>query len=182
MCQKVYVQSTFSYRSGSILIEHFFVRSAKKQKSKKKIVHTLANTSSEAFQELCVIESKVYAKTMSVQTVLLDFSIEPSRLNDEVSRKELVKNLHNSLIEYFPELTLIFEAATGDGYLCIFSEKQIVLVNVRLFNQGLITINVEYYKSECEQQRLTFDVSITKQFLNCGVWLVGFFCQMKQLL
>lgn len=97
---------------------------------------------------------------MSVQTVLLDFSIEPSRLNDEVSRKELVKNLHNSLIEYFPELTLIFEATTGDGYLCIFSEKQIVLVNVRLFNQGLITINVEYYKSECEQQRLTFDVSV----------------------
>lgn len=112
---------------------------------------------------------------MSVQTVLLDFSIEPSRLSDEVSRKELVKNLHNSLIEYFPELTLIFEAATGDGYLCIFSEKQIVLVNVRLFNQGIITINVEYYKSECEQQRLTFDVSIIEQFMFavCG-WSVSF--------
>lgn len=96
---------------------------------------------------------------MSVQTVLLDFSIEPSRLSDEVSRKDLVKLLQLSLTEYFPELKLIFEVSTGDGYLCLFSEKQIVLLNARFFNQGIITINVEYYKQESEQQRLSFDVS-----------------------
>lgn len=90
---------------------------------------------------------------------MLDFSIEPTRLADDVACRELIKLLHSSLTAFFPELALIFETSTGDGRLCVFSEKHVVLLNVRLFNQGIITINVEYYKQENEPQRLSFDVS-----------------------
>ena len=96
---------------------------------------------------------------MSVQTVLLDFSIEPSRIEDEASRKDLVKLLEQGLSEYFPNLKMIYEVITADGYLCLFSDKQTVFFNTRLFNHGIITINVEYFKAENEQQKLTFDVS-----------------------
>lgn len=97
---------------------------------------------------------------MSVQTVLLDFSIEPSRISDEVSRKDLVKLLEKGLNEFFPRIKLIFEVSTTDGYLCLFTENQTVFFNVRLFNHGIITVNVEYFKSDTELQILSFDVSI----------------------
>lgn len=111
---------------------------------------------------------KIYLKlklsicsNMAVQTVLLDFSIEPSRLSDSGSRKDLVKQLQQTLVKYFPEMILIFEVSVNDGYLSIYSEKSTVLLNVRLFNQGIITINIEYYKGDCDHQRLSFDVSST---------------------
>lgn len=98
-------------------------------------------------------------RKMSVQTVLLDFSIEPSRISDEVSLKELVKLLEQALTEYFPAIKLCFETTTSDGCLCLLSEKQTVFLNARFFNHGIITINIEYFKSDNEQQRLSFDVS-----------------------
>lgn len=96
---------------------------------------------------------------MSVQTVLLDFSIEPSRISDDTARKNVTKQLTSTLEKYFPEMQLIFETTVDDGYLSIYSEKNLVLLNVRLFDQGIITINIEYFKSDCDNQRLSFDVS-----------------------
>lgn len=99
---------------------------------------------------------------MSAQTVLLDFSIEPSRICDEASRQELLKILQEALSEYFPSIKLCFETVTTDGYLCILTEKQTVFISVRFFNHGIITINIEYFKSETEQPRLSFYVSNTQ--------------------
>lgn len=98
---------------------------------------------------------------MSVQTVLLDFSIESSRISDEVARKELIKLLEKSLLDYFPQIHLLYETTTTDGQLCLFAENQTVFLNVRLFNHGIITINIEYFKGEKEKQLLSFDVSKT---------------------
>lgn len=103
---------------------------------------------------------------MSVQTVLLDFSIEPDRLSDGISQKEILKQLQQTLSKYFPDIVLIFETSVSDGHLSIFSEKSTVLLNIRLFNQGIITINIEYFKGDCDHQRLTFDVSSVTLFIS----------------
>lgn len=100
-----------------------------------------------------------------MQTVLLDFSVEPSRIGDDGSRKELLKQLQQTLVKHFPEMILIFETTTNDGYLSIYSEQNTVLLNVRLFHQGIITINIEYYKAESDHQRLSFDVSDLTMFI-----------------
>lgn len=98
-------------------------------------------------------------KAMPVHTILLDFSIEASRISDAVSRKDLVKLLENGLIEHFPQLKLCYELTTADGCLALFTENQSLFFHVRLFNHGIITINAEYFKSDAEQQRISFDVS-----------------------
>lgn len=101
--------------------------------------------------------SKIFA--MSVQTILLDFSIEPSRISDDESRKNIVKLLENGLTEHFPQLKLCYELTTADGSLVLFTENQLLYFHVRLFNHGIITVNVEYFKSDATTQIISFDVS-----------------------
>lgn len=97
---------------------------------------------------------------MAAQTVLLDFSIDSSRISDEVAQKDLVKLLEKGLLEYFPQIKLIFETSTSDGHLCVFSQNDTIYLNIRLFNHGIVTINIEFFKDDAEQPHVNFDVSI----------------------
>lgn len=96
---------------------------------------------------------------MAAQTVLLDFSIDSSRISDEVAQKDVVKLLEKGLLEFFPQIKLIFETSTSDGHLCVFSQNDTVYVNARFFNHGIITINIEFFKGDAEQPIVNFDVS-----------------------
>lgn len=96
---------------------------------------------------------------MSVNTVLLDFSIEPNQIADDLSRKDVLKKIRDHLSKYFPQLSFIYDMITDDGYLCILKEAAGVIITIRFFHQGLITINVEYYRAENEPSKLSFDVS-----------------------
>ncbi|CAG9799728.1 unnamed protein product [Chironomus riparius] len=96
---------------------------------------------------------------MSANTVLLDFSIEPSRINDELSRKDIVKVIKENLEKYFGNLKMIYDMLVDDGYMCIFNDSSATIINVRFFNEGLITINIEYYKKDNDNQRISFESS-----------------------
>lgn len=97
---------------------------------------------------------------MSVQTVLLDFSIDPGRITDECSRKDLLKLVTGCLEQDFPDIKIVHDILTADGYLCTLSDRNLIFFTIRCFNHGIITVNIEYYKAEHEPQRLSFDVSI----------------------
>lgn len=99
---------------------------------------------------------------MSAQTILLGLSIEPNRISDKRQRKDAVNLLVNGLLEFFPQLKLIFETSTSDGHLCVFSQNDVIFLNVRFFNHGIIAINIEYFKDDVEQPLVTFDVSIER--------------------
>lgn len=97
---------------------------------------------------------------MSVQTVLLDFTIDSGRITDDQSRLEVKKSIEVGLKDFFPNIQFVYETSTANGYLILFHEHQLVYFHVRLFEHGIITINVEYYKKDSVPQMLTFDVSI----------------------
>lgn len=94
---------------------------------------------------------------MSANSVLLDFSLDPTRINDEVSRKDIVKLCKEHLEKYFPGLKITYDMLTDDGYLCILNAPGAVITTIRFFNQGLITINIEYYRAECEAPKISFE-------------------------
>uniref|UniRef100_U5EQP4 Putative spermidine synthase n=1 Tax=Corethrella appendiculata TaxID=1370023 RepID=U5EQP4_9DIPT len=96
---------------------------------------------------------------MSVNSVLIDFSVDPARINDEISRKDIMKQCKEVLEKYFPTIKISYDMLTDDGYLCILSEKDGVIITIRFFNQGLITFNIEYYKSDAEEAKLSFESS-----------------------
>lgn len=112
---------------------------------------------------------------MSAQTVLLDLSIDPSRISDEAGLKDVLKLLEKGLLEYFPQIKLIFETTTSDGHLSVFSQNNTIFLNARFFNSGIITINIEFFIDDAEQPFVTFDVSVSISS-NClaGVTLSSF--------
>lgn len=97
---------------------------------------------------------------MSAQTILLDLSIEPDRISDTASQKDVVKQLEKGLNEFFPNLCQVFETSTNDGYYCLYSENGKVMLASRLYHHGLITINIDFYKGEHDLPAISFDVSI----------------------
>lgn len=96
---------------------------------------------------------------MAANSVLFDFSIEASRVTDESSRKDIVKVIKENLEKYFSTLKTVYDMLVDDGYLCILSDNSGVIFSLRFFNEGLITINIEYFKKDSEPTKLSFEVS-----------------------
>lgn len=95
---------------------------------------------------------------MSANTVLLDFSLDPARINDEVSRKDIVRLCKEGLEKYLTGLKISYDMLTADGYLCILNEAGSgTIVTIRFFEQGLITINVEYYRKDGDEPKISFE-------------------------
>lgn len=95
---------------------------------------------------------------MSVNTVLLDFSIDPNQIADDLARKDVLKKIRENLENYFPHLAFTYDMLTDDGYLCMLKEKDGVIVTIRFFHTpGLITINIEYFRAENEATKFSFD-------------------------
>lgn len=102
---------------------------------------------------------------MAANSVLLDFSIEPVRITDESSRKTIVKVIKENVEKYFGNLKIVYDMLLDDGYLCILSDNTGVVFTFRFFNEGLITINIEYFRKENEIAKISFEVR-QKSFRN----------------
>lgn len=97
---------------------------------------------------------------MSVQTLLLDFSLDPARLSDENGQKTVFNQLETVLKDYIPNLILAAEIKVDGGSLKLLTGKKGSTVAVRLFDRGLVTVNVEYYKEDSEEPLINFKVRI----------------------
>ncbi|XP_045493020.1 spermine synthase isoform X1 [Colias croceus] len=93
---------------------------------------------------------------MSVQTVLLDFSLDPARVADESGQKTVFNQLEEVLKEYLPNLILAADIKVDGGSLKILTGKKGVTVSTRLFDRGLVTVNIEYYKEDNEDPLINF--------------------------
>lgn len=98
---------------------------------------------------------------MAANSVLLDFSIEPARVNDEAARNDIVKVVKENLEKYLGNLTLIYQMQVEDGQLTLLGDSAGVVVTVRFFNEGLITLNIEYYKKASDEQKISFEVRLS---------------------
>lgn len=96
---------------------------------------------------------------MAANTVLMDFSIDPIRINDDCSRKDLLKVIKENLEKFFDQIKIAFDLNTDDSYLCILTDNKGVIISIRFYNQGLITINIEYFKDDNTSTKISFEVS-----------------------
>lgn len=95
---------------------------------------------------------------MSANSILLDFSLDPARIIDEISRKDIVRVCKEGLEKYLAGLKISYDMLTADGYLCLLNETGTgTIVTIRFFEQGLITINVEYYRKDGDEPKISFD-------------------------
>ncbi|XP_073843488.1 spermine synthase isoform X2 [Musca autumnalis] len=96
---------------------------------------------------------------MAAQTVLFDFTVDPVRTSDAKERQEIAKVLRHELECLFPQLEQQYQMPMDDGYFAVLTENKETIITVRIFGQGLITINLEYYLENGKEQLLSFDSS-----------------------
>lgn len=96
---------------------------------------------------------------MAVNTILLDFSVTPSKIIEHNERKALQSTAEKVLSTFLPELKQIHctDFIEG-GCIAIYSGVRNSFVSFRAFSQGLLTINIEYYKADSEEPLLSFEV------------------------
>lgn len=94
---------------------------------------------------------------MAVNTYLLDFTIDANALETTESRKQIQETVENALKEYVPELKKESVIDLDGGFLQVLTGSHGIFVTVRGFRQGIVTINIEYYKPDSEEGLLTFE-------------------------
>lgn len=97
---------------------------------------------------------------MSVHTIMMDFSIDPNRVLDSKGQKSVYDRIIEKLNEHFDKLTFLNEVKIDGGSLKLYSSVRGSVFYIRIYERGLITINLEYYKVENEEPLITFDVSL----------------------
>ncbi|KAI8123243.1 spermine synthase isoform X2 [Lucilia cuprina] len=96
---------------------------------------------------------------MAAQTILFDFTVDKERSGDAKERQEIAKVLRHELEHIFPQLEMAYQMPMDDGYFAVLAENKETIVTLRIFPQGLVTINVEYYLEEGKEQLMSFDSS-----------------------
>uniref|UniRef100_A0A1A9WCZ6 PABS domain-containing protein n=1 Tax=Glossina brevipalpis TaxID=37001 RepID=A0A1A9WCZ6_9MUSC len=94
---------------------------------------------------------------MTAQTILFDFTVDKERTTDAKERQEIAKLLRHELEHIFPQLNLMYQMPMEHGYYSVLSENQDTIITMRIFQQGLVTINVEYYLENGKEPLMSFD-------------------------
>ncbi|KAI8429257.1 hypothetical protein MSG28_007770 [Choristoneura fumiferana] len=145
---------------GKVIEEHVVENIHKGLDTAEESVHKVEETALNAFlgksESPILPRNSCWTAIMSVQTLLLDFSIDPARLGDESGQKAVFSQLETVLKDYVPNLILAAEVAVDGGSLKLLTGKKGTTVSVRLFDRGLVTVNIEYYKEESEEPLISF--------------------------
>lgn len=97
---------------------------------------------------------------MVAHTVLLDFTVSSNAIVDSEKRSNLKSTIANVLKEHFVGLKLLTESYIDGSLLVLYTGPRSSLITIRGYPEGLITINIEYYKRDDENALLTFEVTI----------------------
>lgn len=92
---------------------------------------------------------------MSVNSILLHFSQGDSQ---PIELPQAINRVREVLKDYFGCLDKICAKPLDSGYLIILSDSCGVTFSVRLFSEGLITLNIEYFKEVIGDEQATFAV------------------------
>jgi len=105
-------------------------------------------------------------ETMVAHTVLLDFTVSSSVIADMEKRSGLKSAIGNVLAEHFIGLKPLTESNIDGSLLVLYTGPRGSLITVRGYTEGLITLNIEYYKQDDQEALLTFEVCMhqIKQF------------------
>jgi len=97
-------------------------------------------------------------EAMVAHTVLLDFTVSSSVIADMEKRSGLKSAIANVLAEHFTGLKPLTESNIDGSLLVLYTGPRGSLITVRGYTEGLITLNIEYYKQDDQEALLTFEV------------------------
>jgi len=102
---------------------------------------------------------------MALQTILFDFTLDAEKTTTSSQRQEVARIVRNELEHVFSQLELAYSMESADnGYFAVLHENKETIITCRIFQQGLLTINVEYYLADGKEPLMSFDVRMYKVF------------------
>ncbi|CAH2005373.1 unnamed protein product [Acanthoscelides obtectus] len=94
---------------------------------------------------------------MAANTILLDFSVEPAAVKNDNQMQVVATNIENVLKDYLTSLKQVQGLPFQGGLLRLYTADPGVTVFIRIYGNGLITINMEYFKGDKDNPLLTFE-------------------------
>lgn len=98
---------------------------------------------------------------MAVNTLLLDFSVQPGELKNEQDMSAAATKVENVLRDHLANLKLVDSFPVEGGVFRLYTSEKGVVINLRVFSSGLITLNLEYFRGDGQEPVLDFKVNIT---------------------
>lgn len=95
---------------------------------------------------------------MVAHTVLLDFTVPSNVISDFEKCTNLKLAIANVLREYFDGLKPLTESNIDGSLLVLYTGPKGSLITIRGYTEGLVTLNIEYYKRDDEEALLNFEV------------------------
>lgn len=95
---------------------------------------------------------------MVAHTVLLDFTVSSNVIVDVEKRSNLKLAIANVLGKHFNGLKPLTESNIDGSLLILYTGPKGSLITVRGYTEGLITLNIEYYKRDDEEALLDYEV------------------------
>lgn len=97
---------------------------------------------------------------MAVNTILLDFSVDPAQVQSDNQISILLTKIENILRDYLTNIKLINNFTVDGSTIKVFTSDLGTLTTLRIYNHGLITINIEYFKGDNQEPVISFEVRI----------------------
>lgn len=95
---------------------------------------------------------------MAINTVLLDLSIDPSKI---LEKKTLQQTIEEVLSKFLPELKESHSNNfSNGGFLTVYTAARDSFISVRAFPQGPVSINIEYFRADGDEPLLNFEVRV----------------------
>ncbi|KAH8296597.1 hypothetical protein KR054_008485 [Drosophila jambulina] len=103
---------------------------------------------------------------MAAQTILFDFTLDKDKTSDEKQRLEVAKILRNELEHVFPQLELAYSMESPEnGYFAVLHENKDTVITCRIFQHGLLTLNIEYFLPD-GKDGISFDAKSLEKILS----------------
>ncbi|KAH8369680.1 hypothetical protein KR093_000596 [Drosophila rubida] len=95
---------------------------------------------------------------MALQTILFDFTLDAEKTATSSQRQDVARIVRSELEHVFSQLELAYSMESLDGgYFAVLHENKETIITCRIFQQGLLTINVEYYLADGKEPLMSFD-------------------------
>ncbi|XP_060533638.1 spermine synthase isoform X2 [Cylas formicarius] len=94
---------------------------------------------------------------MAVNTILLDFSVDPNVVKNNSS--VLSTNIENVLRDFLSGLKTVSCFSLDGSSVKIYTAEPGILLNLRIYTSGLVTVNIDYFKGDKQEAILSFELS-----------------------
>lgn len=95
---------------------------------------------------------------MAVNTILLDFSVDPNQVKNETQVSTLMNRVENIVRDFLTNVKPVNSFLLEGSSVKVLMSDRGTMTTLRIFSHGLLTINIEYYRAEAQEPVISFEV------------------------